>query len=161
MMAASWQRPRYSTKPSLHDRVVSAPRMPRACDRVVESFGMCGCMQFTDVRLFHELHHAGSFSHNLDHAHGFTQLVQAPPDYCVSGAGIDASATTSVNDCYITADDVSERHVSLALGSVLSLKMLHGYRTGRSSTPTSNPATPPSDPWYIGFDLVPQSWRSA
>ena len=65
------------------------------------------------MRLFHEIHHAGSFAQNIDHAHGFTTLVQAPPDYCVSGAGIDAKATTSVNDCYITADDVSKVTVAL------------------------------------------------
>jgi hypothetical protein len=42
-----------------------------------------------------------------------TQLTIQPPDYCVTGSGLDAKATTTVNDCYITADDV--RHMSLLL----------------------------------------------
>jgi len=68
--------------------------LPSACALIP----LARVSQFTDVRLFHELHHAGSI----------TMLVQAPPDYCVAGAGLDAKATTSVNDCYITADDVSK-----------------------------------------------------
>lgn len=53
-------------------------------------------VQFQDVRLLHEL--AG--------AHHFTQLAIHPPDYCVTGDGLDAHAATSVNECYITGKEV-------------------------------------------------------
>ena len=49
-----------------------------------------GVEQFADIQALH-LH--------------FVALHQHPADYCVTGEGLDAQATTSVNDCYITAKE--------------------------------------------------------
>jgi len=36
----------------------------------------------------------------------FSMLTVQPADYCVSGEGVNASATTTVNECYITGEMV-------------------------------------------------------
>ena len=58
--------------------------------------------QFADVRLISELHH---FSQLAVYGDAIGSAVH-PADYCVSGDGPLANATTTVNDCYITAADV-------------------------------------------------------
>lgn len=50
---------------------------------------------FSDVRLLHDLAHGTHFS----------MLNIHPPDYCVTGDGLDAKAATSVNECYITGEE--------------------------------------------------------
>lgn len=56
------------------------------------------CMQFSDVRLLHDL--------NLAMLTGVSAATIQPGDYCVSGSGAGAVATTTVNDCYIAEPEV-------------------------------------------------------
>ena len=78
------------------------------------------CIQFSDVRILHDIHFQ-SLVTGVIAAGGVSSATIQPGDYCVSGAGYSAVATTTVNDCYIAEPEVRQCRCAPAVACARSV----------------------------------------